>query len=125
MVKSKWVILTFLCLGLLVVTQTTQASVTDPNIIIDAWAVNGTAPEPLVVVNGGMKEGALIFVDRTTVWGDAGRFEGLDYVQTTMDDKADGDVQYNVGISKAGTIFLVIDNRVGDGTAEDPPTHGG
>lgn len=122
MMKSKWVILTFLCLGLLVVSQTAPASVTDPNIIIEAWAVSGTAPEPLVVVNGGMKEGAQIFVDRDTLYGSAGRFEGLDYVQTAMDDKADADVQYNVAINKSGTLFLIIDNRVGDGVATDPPT---
>lgn len=120
MMKSKGVIFTIL--GLLILAHTASASVTDPNIIIDAWAVNGTAPEPLVVVNGGVEQGALLFVDRTTVWGDVGRFVGLDYVQVAMDDRVDADVQYNVGINKAGTIFLVIDNRIGDGVATDPPT---
>lgn len=120
MMKSKGVIFTIL--GLLVLAQTASASVTDPNIIIEAWAVNGTAPEPLVVVNGGVEQGALLFVDRTTVWGDVGRFVGLDYVQVAMDDRVDADVEYNVGINKAGTIFLVVDNRIGDGVATDPPT---
>ncbi len=112
-------------LGLLVFAFSASASVTDPNILIEAWTVNGTAPEPLVTVNGGMVEGAQIFVDRDALfYGNPGRFEGLDYVQTAMDDKVDADIEVKVGLRKAGTLFLIIDNRVGDNEASNPPTLG-
>ncbi len=111
-------------LCLMALSLAASASVTDPNIISAAVAVNGTAPEPLVVVKGGLWEGALPYVDRTYPFGDANDLGGLDYVQTAVDDKNDSDVEYHVTVDKAGTLFLIIDNRVGDEIDSDPPTLG-
>ena len=121
--KMNYLILAGLCLWVL--NPIASASVTDPNIITGAVAVNGTAPEQLVVVGGGLWQGALPFVDRTGLFGDANDLGGLDYVQTAVDDKPDADVQYQITVDKAGTLYLIIDNRVGDNNADDPPTLGG
>jgi hypothetical protein len=118
--KSQWVIVAIL--GLLL-TQTGSASVTDPNMIIEVVRSGSTQTIAPAVVNGGLQQGALIFADRTTTyWGNVGRFAGLDYVKMTMEDRTDADVQFAVAIRKAGTIFLVVDNRVGDDNASNPPT---
>jgi hypothetical protein len=117
--KSKWVIIAIL--GLLL-TQMGSASVTDPNMIIEVIRSGSTQAVAPAVVNGGLQQGALIFADRTTVWGNVGRFAGLDYIKMTMEDRADADVQFAVAIRKAGTIYLVIDNRVGDNVNTNPPT---
>lgn len=124
MMGRKGFISFFIGVCLIAIGLTASASVTDPNIISGAVAVNGTAPEPLVVVKGGLWEGALPFVDRTAVFGDANDLGGLDYVQTAVDDKADADVEYQITLDKAGTLFLIIDNRVGDDNADTPPTLG-
>jgi hypothetical protein len=123
MMSRKWVAV--VCLGLFALSLSASASVTDPNIISGAVAVGGTAPEPLVVVKGGLWEGAMPFVDRTVVFGDANDLGGLDFVQTAVDDKADADVVYQVTVDKPGTLFLIIDNRVGDENTANPPTLGG
>lgn len=124
MMGRKGFISLFIGVCLIAIGLTASASVTDPNIISGAVAVNGTAPEPLVVVKGGLWEGALPFVDRPAVFGDANDLGGLDYVQTAVDDKADADVEYQITLDKAGTLFLIIDNRVGDDNLNDPPTLG-
>ena len=87
--------------------------------------VNSEQTSHPIVVNGGLAEGAKIFVDRDTFfYGDVGAFEGLDYIQTVMNDKTDPDVEYHVVINKPGTLFLFVDNRVGDGNASNPPVLG-
>jgi len=120
--KSKLAVITIA--GLVLLAQSGSAGVTDPNIIKEVIRLNSTKPEP-VLVNGGLMQGAQIFSDRTNFfYGNVGRFAGLDYIQTTMDDKTIANVQYKIGVKKAGTLYLIIDNRVGDGNASDPPSIG-
>jgi hypothetical protein len=110
---------------LAVMAPIVSAGVTDPNIITGVIHVNSEQTSHPIVVNGGLAEGAKIFVDRDTFfYGDVGAFEGLDYIQTVMNDKTDPDVEYHVVINKPGTLFLFVDNRVGDGEASDPPVLG-
>ena len=110
---------------LAVMAPIVSAGVTDPNIITGVIHVNSEQTSHPIVVNGGLAEGAKIFVDRDTFfYGDVGAFEGLDYIQTVMDDKTDPDVEYHVIINKPGTLFLFVDNRVGDGNASNPPVLG-
>jgi hypothetical protein len=122
MMSRKWVLLA--CLGLLTLSLFASAGVTDPNIIASVTRNNSTMPAP-VVVPGGLVQGAQIFSDRLAIfWGEPGTFYGIDYIQTAMDDKADADVQYQVALKGPGTLFLIVDNRVGDGVATDPPALG-
>jgi len=121
MMSRKWVCV--VCLGLLALSVIGSADVTDPNIISAASRVSGTRVAP-VVVKGGLVNGVFPYVDRTYGLADVGYFEGLDFVQTSMDgrDKSSEDTWFQVTVDKPGRLFLFIDNRVGDGVATDPPT---
>lgn len=114
-----------LVLCLMLLNLNAMAIVNDPNIISGAVAVNGTAPEPLEVVGAGLQIGLSTHVDRTYVFEDVAHRSGIDVVKTAVDDKTDGDVEYEITVNKSGTIFLFIDNRVGDDNMDDPPTLGG
>ncbi|MBN2512205.1 MAG: hypothetical protein JXB18_04645 [Sedimentisphaerales bacterium] len=108
----------------LAVSQIAVSGVTDPNIISGVVAVNSAAAAP-VIVKGGLQNGVYPFVDRTNMtFAEIGLLGKLDYIQTAVDDKADPDVQYQVTLDKPGTLFLFIDNRVGDDDMETPPTLG-
>lgn len=123
MMRQKWFLWGGLALCVAAMSLTASAT-TDPNMITEIIRLNSTNPEP-VVLNGGLEEGAQIFVDRTTFfYGDVGAFHGLDYIQTAMDDKTIANVEYRVVIDKPGTLFLFVDNRVGNGVATTPPTLG-
>jgi len=123
MMRTNTVCLT-LALCLTALSLVASAEVTDPNVIAAVTRYNSTLPSP-VLVKGGLDAGAKIFVDRDTFfYSDAGIFKGLDYIQTAMDDKTDADVQYQVSFVKPGTLYLIIDNRVGDNNAADAPTLG-
>lgn len=110
-------------LGLIIPVSMALASVTDPNIITEITRLNSTSPAP-VLVNGGLVNGALTHVDRTFVFRDANDLAGIDFVRTAVDDKTNPALQMDVTVSKAGTLFLLIDNRVGDGNGTNPPTIG-
>lgn len=82
---------------------------------------------PPVVVQGGMNPGALTFVDRVHVYApDVPTFlRGLDYVRSANDDRTVADYTLDVTLSVPSTLYLFIDNRVGDGSNATPPTLGG
>jgi len=123
MMRKKTACLT-LALCLTALSLVASADVTDPNVIAAVTRYNSTLADP-VLVKGGLDAGARIFVDRDTFfYSDAGIFKGLDYIQTLMDDKTDADVQYEVAFMKPGTLYLIIDNRMGDNNAADAPTLG-
>lgn len=126
--KRKWVSFSMVCLGLWVLAQTGSADITDPNIITGVVRYNcieGTScdTDP-VVVNGGLVNGALTHVDRAFVFVDANDWGGIDFVRTAVDDKANSALQMDVTVDKPGTLFLLIDNRVGDNNGANPPTIG-
>jgi hypothetical protein len=118
--KASYWMMTIACL--MAVGLTASAGVTDPNIITGVVKVSSLAEEELLVVNGGMIEGTLTHVDRTFVFGDVNDLVGIDFVMTAVDDKSNADMHYQVTLDKAGTLMLLIDNRVGSGTANDPTT---
>lgn len=119
-----------LCLCLWAGAPAVFAAITDPNIITGVVRYNcieGTScdTDP-VVVNGGLFNGNLTHVDRSFVFvdADANDLGGIDFVRTAVDDKANSALQMDVTVDKPGTLFLLIDNRVGDGVASNPPTIG-
>ena len=125
--SSKSFIFGFCILCVLALGVTASASVTDPNIIVSAAAIDGSASGTgaLTVVNGGLLPGATPYADRDYVFGvDANNLEGLDYVQTYVSDKTDDSFEYTVTLDGAGTVYLIIDNRVGDEDDSDAPTLG-
>jgi hypothetical protein len=79
---------------------------------------------PPVVVPGGMAAGALAFVDRAHVfWTDVPAIlQGRDFVQVANNDRNVADYTLDVTVSTPSTLYLFIDNRVGDSSNADPPT---
>lgn len=64
------------------------------------------------------------------VWADLGStyvavppsLVGADYIQMVEADKLDPDYQLEITLSEAATLYLFIDDRVGDDSLADPPT---
>ena len=125
MMGSKRIIFGLLCLLALGLSA---SAASDPNIITAAVrpdSPGGTYGDP-VVVNGGLVEGCKAYIDREYYMGAVGDFNGLDYVMCSMEGRQydDGNTWYDVTVDKPGRLFLLIDNRVGDGVDTDPPTLG-
>ena len=118
--KKRLLVSMGVCLAVLSVNA--WAVVNDPNIISDAYTVNGTAPEPLEILRGGLSVGIESHVDRDYVILDTAHRSGIDFVKTAVDDKNDPDVECKITVNKSGTLYLFIDNRVGDDEMSDPPT---
>jgi hypothetical protein len=103
----------------LMVLSFNASAVLDPNIISSVTRVNGADAAPAVLLRGGLTTGTLVYMDRTSaqaMFSNVGYFGGMDYVQTAGADKNDPDVTYEVTLNKPGTLYLIIDNRVGNGT---------
>lgn len=127
MLSRRWNLLGFCVLCLMVLSMAASAAVTDPNIITGVVRYNpdGNSGDTVpAIAQGGLMEGALPFVDRTYPCGDANDLAGLDYIQTCVDDKDNPNHQMDVTVDKAGTLYIIIDNRVGDDNENDPPTLG-
>lgn len=122
MMSRNWKFLTCLGVCLLALSLDASALVNDPNIISGAVTVNGTAPESPEIVGGGLFPGVTSHVDRDYVILDTAHRSGIDFVKTMVDDKNDPDVEYQITVNKSGTLYLLIDNRVGDDEMSDPPT---
>ncbi|HEX41641.1 MAG TPA: hypothetical protein ENN81_06215, partial [Phycisphaerales bacterium] len=85
---------------------------------------NSTATAPQIGL-GPLDESALVYVDRTHRYRNIpAEVLGLEYVMTANDDKANAEYELDVTLSQACKLYLLIDNRVGDGNAGDPPTLG-
>jgi hypothetical protein len=75
------------------------------------------APSPL-------GEKSLCFVDRTHVWVTIPEILlGAQYIMTANDDKNNQNHELDVTLSKATTMYLFLDNRVGTGTGNSPTTN--
>ncbi len=72
------------------------------------------ATAPMATEEGGLKDGNMVFSDRTYPWANTpAELMGSEYVRTFNTDKAGGetDVTYSVTISQACIVWLTIDDR--------------
>jgi len=70
---------------------------------------------PLATEAGGLKDGNMVFSDRTYPWaGIPAEYEGSEYIRTFNSDKNGGtvDVTYEVTISRDAIVWLTIDDRI-------------
>ena len=70
---------------------------------------------PLATEPGGLKDGNLVFSDRTYPWaGIPAEYEGTEYIRTFNSDKDGGivDVTYEVTISRDALVWVTIDDRI-------------
>lgn len=67
----------------------------------------------------------MVFVDRTHVYRQLPEFLiGAEYVMLANNDKTNADYQLDITCSSDATLYLFIDNRVGDNAVDNPPTLG-
>jgi hypothetical protein len=70
---------------------------------------------PLAMEEGGLKDGNLVFSDRTYPWfGIPAEYEGTEYIRTFNSDKNGGlvDVTYEVTTSQDAILWITVDNRI-------------
>lgn len=101
-------------------------------IITDMERRNSTNTAPLL--DGPLDNGSLMFTDRTpsTGHGNGHQYQnvpayliGADYVRLANNDRTVANVEVDVTLAGPADLYLFIDNRVGDGEKNDPPTLGG
>ncbi len=84
-----------------------------------------TSAAPQVVTEG-LQEGALVFTDRTHQYREIPEFlVGAEYVMLGNNDKTNANYELDVTLARPATLYLFIDNRVGDNNLDNPPTLGG
>jgi len=118
---------------LLVVICLCVAQVASAGLIItDMQRRNSTNTAPLLT--GPLDEGSVMFTDRTAATHGPGGHQyknvpayliGADYVMTANNDRTVANVEYDVTLAGSTTLYLFIDNRVGDADKNTPPTLGG
>jgi len=75
---------------------------------------------------GDLANGELVNIDRTHAFTNLpAALAGLDYVVTANDDKTSSNLSVTVEFDVASTLYLSIDNRVGDNNTGNPPALGG
>jgi len=70
---------------------------------------------PLPMEPGGLKDGNLVFSDRTYPWfGIPAEYEGTEYIRTFNSDKNGGlvDVTYEVTTSQYALVWITVDDRI-------------
>lgn len=70
-----------------------------------------------------LEDGVLIYQDRTNfTWADVpAELLGAQFVSPWNDDKNNANIEIEVTAAKDATLYLIVDNRVGNGEAADPP----
>ena len=88
------------------------AGVTQAGLITGVDRRNSTR-DPIEIA-ADLQEDSLTFVDRTHEYNQVPAvLLGADYVKTANNDKSDGDVEIDVTLGSACTLYLIVDNRVG------------
>jgi len=65
------------------------------------------------LVPGGLKQGALIWTDRTFTYGTLPTaFQNLDYVEMVTTDHTDPNYQLSMSLNAPSTVYLFVDDRV-------------
>ncbi len=95
------------------------------------WRNSTNAGAPQLVTEG-LHVGDIVFVDRINVNNRTTRYAvvpefllGCEYVMLANNDRSTPNFELEVTLARAGTLYLFIDNRVGDNNGDNPPTLGG
>jgi hypothetical protein len=119
MTRRLWV----LCM--MVATGVGTARVAQGQLITGLTRTNSTNGEPRVVPEG-LAVGSPVFVDRTHVYVELPEsMVGLEYGMLANNDKTDPDFQLHVTLARSATLYLFLDNRIGDNNGDNPPALGG
>ncbi len=91
-------------------------------LIVSIERINSTNGVPQVAPTG-LAVGSPVFVDRThqyIVLPES--MLGLEYAMLANNDKTDADFELRVTLARSATLYLFLDNRVGDNNGDTPPT---
>lgn len=98
------------------------AQIAHAQLISKVERLNSTNGTPQVAPTG-LAVGSPVFVDRTHRYIELPEsMLGLEYVMLANNDKEDPDFQLRVTLARSATLYLFIDNRVGDNSGDTPPT---
>jgi len=90
--------------------------------LVRTAADTDAADTPPVVANN-LQNGSVFFVDRTHIHANVPAIlQGLEYVRFANDDKNFAGHRVNITVGQACTMYLLIDNRLGDDARANPPT---
>jgi len=94
--------------------------------LLSVTNVNSIDPNDVYELSlGDLANGEPAHIDRThTVTNLPTELEGADYVLTANDDKVSTNVEVTVTFDRPTTLYLSIDNRVGNDSTATPPTFG-
>ena len=88
----------------------------------------GSSGDPAVNFNGDdatLQEGSVAYQDRVHTYRNVpAPLVGLIYLETRNTDKSSATYSLSFDTAEASTIYLFIDNRVGDNDASNPPKLG-
>ncbi|MBN1362707.1 MAG: discoidin domain-containing protein [Sedimentisphaerales bacterium] len=95
------------------------------------WRNSAYAGDPQVA-DEPLNLGQPIFIDRIDVGGRTTRFAvvpefmvGLDYILMANNDRSSAGFELDITVSRSATIYVFIDNRVGDNNVDNPPNLSG
>ena len=119
-----------LCLMMVLALCPAQAA--QGQLITDAQWRNSTNAGTPEIVSEGLHVGDPVFVDRINVNNRTTRFAvvpeflvGVEYVMLANNDRSTTNFELDITLARSATLYLFIDNRVGDNTPDNPPTLGG
>jgi len=103
-----------------------------PDVVVSGQTYTDPAGATVVVPHFG--EDAFGFIDRTHQWNGAATnlslpayLQGRPYVMTRNNNRDNADLKIKIELSGPGTVYLLVDNRVGDpegGDSSNPPNIG-
>jgi hypothetical protein len=100
------------------------AGVANASLITGVSAV-GQDDDPGVAAATNLQNGALAYLDRNHVLEQIPDYlKGAEYVMTSNDDRNNRDYELHITLSEAATLYLYIDNRIGDDDNTDGPLIG-
>ncbi len=113
-----WTLCVMLAFGMCI------AQVAQGQLITNLERTNSENGEPQLVPEG-LEVGASVFVDRTHEYLVLPEFLlGLDYAMLANNDKVNADFQLHVTLARGATLYLFLDNRIGDNDGDNPPALG-
>ncbi|MBN2129630.1 MAG: hypothetical protein JW741_09040, partial [Sedimentisphaerales bacterium] len=101
-----------------------SAQVAQGQLIVSVEQRQSTSAVPQIVADG-LAEGVLVFTDRTHQYREIPEFLlGAEYIMLGNNDKTNASYELDVTLARPATLYLFLDNRIGDDNVDNPPTVG-
>lgn len=92
---------------------------------VNITATGSSGEPPAQQIPDPLNEGSLVYMDRThTYKGVPSQLIGADYLQMRNTDKSTANYSLSFDLQSSATLYLFIDNRIGDGIGGSTPETG-